>query len=101
MSAPVAVVQANARGLPIAVQERAARSAIAIDQGGGAHIQGLAGALPVANTAGAIPGSRHQSTTVITFLYFRPGTSMAEETAGGEAYARALRPAVRVLISPG
>ena len=90
MSAPVAVVQANAGGLSTAVQEGAARSAIAIDQGGGAHIQGLAGALPVANTAGAIPGSRHQSTTVITFLYFRPGTSMAQETAGGEAYARAL-----------
>ena len=90
MSAPVAVVQANAGGLSTAVQEGAARSAIAIDQGGGAHIQGLAGALPVANTAGAIPGSRHQSTTVITFLYFRPGTSMAQETAGGESYARAL-----------
>jgi RND superfamily putative drug exporter len=88
MSAPVAVVQADPHGLPLQVQERAARSAIAADQGGGLQIPGLAGALPVANTAGAIPGSRHRSTTVITFLYFRPGTSMAEQTAGGAAYAR-------------
>jgi putative drug exporter of the RND superfamily len=91
MSAPVAVVQANRGGLRNAVQERAARTAIAVDQGTGAQIPGLAGALPVANTAGAMPGSRHRSTTVITFLYFRPGTSMAAQTAGGQAYARALR----------
>jgi RND superfamily putative drug exporter len=88
MSAPVAVVQADPGRLPLAVQERAARSAIAVDQGHASQIAGLAGALPVANTAGAIPGSRHRSTTVITFLYFRPGTSMAAETAGGQAYAR-------------
>lgn len=88
MSAPVAVVQADPHGLPPAVQERAARTAIAVDEGRGGQIAGLAGALPVANTAGAIPGSRHRSTTVITFLYFRPGTTMAAETAGGEAYAR-------------
>ncbi|MGN6795526.1 MAG: MMPL family transporter [Streptosporangiaceae bacterium] len=99
MSAPVAVVQANSGRLPLAVQKRAARSAIAIDQGGGTRIPGLAGALPVANTAGAMPGSRHQSTTIITFLYFRPGTSMAAETAGGETYARALasRPQAHVV----
>ncbi len=89
MSAPVVVVQADPHGLPLAAAERAARRAIAIDRGGGVRIPGLAGALPVANTAGAVPGSRHRSTTVITFLYFRPGTSMAAEAAGGAAYARA------------
>ena len=89
MSAPVVVVQADSHGLPLAVQERAARRAISVDRGDGVQIPGLAGALPVANTAGAMPGSRHRSTTVITFLYFRPGTSMAAETAGGAAYARA------------
>jgi putative drug exporter of the RND superfamily len=91
MSAPVAVVQANRAGLRVAVQERAARIAMAVDQGTGAQIPGLAGALPVANTAGAVPGSRQRSTTVITFLYFGPGTSMASQTAGGQAYARTLR----------
>ena len=87
MSAPVAVVQENPRGLPLAVQEKAGRSAISVDRGSG-RIPGLAGAPPIANTAGAFPGSRHKSTTVITFLYFRPGTSMAAQTDGGEAYAR-------------
>jgi RND superfamily putative drug exporter len=90
MSAPVAVVQSDPRGLPLAVQVRAARRALAVDRQGGGQTPGLAGALPVANTAGAVPGSRHDSTTVITFLYFRQGTSMAAEVAGGAAYARAL-----------
>src|SRR5689334_1231084 len=64
MTAPVAVVQ-EARRLPLAMQKRAARLALAVDNGSGVQIPGLAGALPVANTAGALPGSRHRSTTVI------------------------------------
>ncbi len=87
MSAPVAVVQENPRGLPLAVQEKAGRSAISVDRGSG-RIPGLAGALPIANTAGAFPGSRHKSTTVITFLYFRPGHLDGRADHGGEAYAR-------------
>jgi len=94
MSAPVAVVQENPRGLPLAAAEKAARSAIAVDRGRG-PLPWLAGALPIANTAGAFPGSRHNSTTVITFLYFRPGTSMAAQTYGGEAYARRYAGAAR------
>jgi len=74
--------------LPLPVQEKAARSAIAVDRSGASQIPGLAGALPIANTEGAFPGSRQKSTTVITFLYFRAGTSMAAQVAGGEVYAR-------------
>ena len=91
MSAPVAVVQAEPAR---AAARRSGESGAQRDRRGPrprGQIPGLAGALPVANTAGAIPGSRHRSTTVITFLYFRPGTSMAAETAGGEAYARTYR----------
>jgi len=95
MTAPVAVVQHSERRLPLPVQEQAARSAIAVDRSGGGQISGLAGALPVANTAGVFPGSRQKSTTVITYLYFRTGTSMAAQVAGGEAYARRFAGAAR------
>jgi RND superfamily putative drug exporter len=95
MSAPVVVVQHNERRLPLPVQEQAARNAIAVDRDGSDQIPGLAGALPVANTAGVFPGSRQKSTTVITFLYFRAGTSMAAQVAGGEAYARTFAGAAR------
>ena len=87
MSASLAVVQHSAGRLPLAVQEKAARSAIAVDRRTARPIPGLAGALPVANTSGLFPGSRQASTTVITFLYFRPATSMAATVSGGEAYA--------------
>jgi RND superfamily putative drug exporter len=51
-------------------------------------IAGLAGAFPLPNDAGLLPGSTERSTTVITFLYFRPGTSFGAQTAGAEAYIR-------------
>jgi RND superfamily putative drug exporter len=88
MSAPVAVVQHSQGRLPLAVQEKAARSALKVDGGSGARITGLAAALPIANTAGLFPGSREKSTTVITFLYFRPWASMAQVTTGAQDYAR-------------
>lgn len=50
-------------------------------------IPGLAGAVPLPNSSGLIRGTREHSTTVITFLYFQPGTSLAAQTAGGQAYA--------------
>ena len=49
-------------------------------------IAGLAGAFPLPNTAGLLRGTNERSTTVITFLYFRPGTSFGAQTAGANAY---------------
>jgi putative drug exporter of the RND superfamily len=51
-------------------------------------IPGLAGAFPLPNTAGLLRGTAERSTTVITFLYFRPGTSFGAQTTGAQAYAR-------------
>ncbi len=51
-------------------------------------IAGLAGAFPLPNTAGLLRGTNERSTTVITFLYFRPGTSFGAQTAGANAYVR-------------
>jgi RND superfamily putative drug exporter len=90
LDAQVAVVQRAARGLSQSAQVHAVRAAAAVDigQAGGSPIAGLAGALPIPNTAGAFPGSRERSTTVITFLYFRPATSAQAQTTGAELYAR-------------
>jgi putative drug exporter of the RND superfamily len=51
-------------------------------------IPGLAGAFPLPNTPGLLPGTAEHSTTVITFLYFRAGTSFGAQTAGADAYVR-------------
>lgn len=88
LNAPVQVVQEDPDKLPPAVQDQAVRNALAVDRGRASPIPGLAGALPVANTLGVFPGSRRPSTTVITYLYFRPSTSIAAQAAGGQAYAR-------------
>ena len=50
-------------------------------------IPGLAGAFPLPNTAGLLAGTAEHSTTIITFLYFRPGTSFSQQTAGADEYA--------------
>jgi putative drug exporter of the RND superfamily len=88
LTAQVAVVQRNPRRFTLAVQERAARQAAAMDNGHATAISGLGAAVPVANTAGAFPGSRERSTTIITFLYCQPATSTGEQAADGRAYAR-------------
>jgi len=49
-------------------------------------IPGLAGAFPLPNDAGVLPGTAEKSTTIITFLYFSPGTSFGQQTAGANAY---------------
>ncbi|MGE5291299.1 MAG: MMPL family transporter [Micromonosporaceae bacterium] len=88
LASEVAVVQRDPHGLPVKTQVAAARRAVAVDQGQVHGIDGLVGALPVANTGGYFPGSRERSTTVVTFLLFRPGTSVAAQAAGGHAFAR-------------
>ena len=51
-------------------------------------IPGLAGAFPLPNTAGLLVGTTEHSTTIITFLYFQPGTSFSQQTTGANEYAR-------------
>ena len=51
-------------------------------------IGGLAAAFPLPNTGGLLPGTGERSTTVITFLYFRAGTTLGQQTDGAQEYAR-------------
>jgi RND superfamily putative drug exporter len=89
LDAQVALVQRSARGLSSSVQVSAVRDAVKLDTGHatGPEIPGLAGAVPILNTDRKFPSSRERSTTIVTFLYFRPGTSFAAQTEGGEVYA--------------
>ena len=57
-----------------------------VSPGPAGGIPGLAGAFPLPNATGLLPGTAEHSTTVITFLYFRPGTSFGAQTAGANAY---------------
>jgi putative drug exporter of the RND superfamily len=87
LTSQVAVVQRDPRGFTRQAQINAGRQAVAVDQRRVQGIPGLAAAIPLANTGGIIPGSRERSTTIITFLYFRPGTFMTAETAAGQVFA--------------
>jgi RND superfamily putative drug exporter len=49
-------------------------------------IAGLAGAFPLPNAGGLGLRTAEHSTTIITFLYFRSGTSFGQQTAGAQAY---------------
>jgi putative drug exporter of the RND superfamily len=110
LDAAVAVVQRDPRGLPTATQVRAARQALAADRGvtgqlgqlsraalaagvdealasaDGLNTADLAGAFALPNTAGLLVGTAEHSTTIITFLYFRPGTSFGQQTVGANEY---------------
>lgn len=88
LTSGVEVVQRDPGRFPLAVQKQAAQVAADVDQGHVHGIYGLAGALPVANTAGLFPGSRERSTTIVTFLYFRPGVSLGAQTRGAHEYVR-------------
>ena len=77
ITAQTAVVQRDPDGLNAEAQARVAERAVEAreDQG-----DGISFALPLVNTARLVPGSREDSTTAITFLFFEPGTSIGEET---------------------
>jgi putative drug exporter of the RND superfamily len=88
LTSQVDVVQRNPHRFPMRAQLRAVQRASAVDHRQVPAIPGLLGALPVANTAGAFPGSRERSTTILTFLFCRPGATVAQESTAGETYAR-------------
>jgi RND superfamily putative drug exporter len=88
LAAQATVVQRDPRGFSRQEQLEFGRTALAYDRRQVPQIPGLAGAVPISNIGGMIPGARERSTTVITYLYSRPGTSTTTETEAGQAYAR-------------
>jgi putative drug exporter of the RND superfamily len=88
LNAQVDAVQRDPHRFSLAEQSRVVRLALAVDKGQIRAIGGLAGALPIVNAEGVVPGSRERSTTIITLLFFRPGVSVAAEAAGGREFAQ-------------
>jgi RND superfamily putative drug exporter len=95
LAAPVALVQRDRNGLPAAVQSRAIRVAVRLDTAHGGSLSGLAGAVPVPDSRAVFPGAGEPGTTLVTFLYFRPGISVGTQTADAQQYA------TRYLGAPG
>ena len=83
----IETVEHNPKGLSAASQTRAVQQAVDFEK---LQIPGLAGALPVPNTIQDVPGTTTPSTTVITYLYFEPGTKLSEQYRGAHQYAAAL-----------
>lgn len=77
ITAQTAVVQRDPDGLSEDAQARVAERAVAARA---ERADGISFALPLVNTARLVPGSREDSTTAITFLFFDPGTSIGDET---------------------
>jgi putative drug exporter of the RND superfamily len=89
----VAIVQRDPAGLSSAAQQRAVRRAVRIDRGRDPALHTIAFALPVSNAGGIFPGSREHGTTMITYLYFRPGTSVSAQLALARTYQQRIRSA--------
>lgn len=87
LAAQAVLVQRDPHGFTRDQQLHTARAAMALDRRRAAPIAGLAGAVPISNYRGLFPGSRERSTTIITYLFSRPGTSTTAATDAGHAFA--------------
>jgi putative drug exporter of the RND superfamily len=99
LEAGVAIVQREPRGLPPAVVDKAARTAVAYDRH--ATIPGLLAVVPVPNGAGVSPslttspvnvaallaGVRGRTSTIVTFLDFQADATMDQQVAAARQYA--------------
>lgn len=90
------VVLHNPHGLPAFTQADAVLHALAIDQTlaarHGHYPAGqVLGALPLLDTGGLLPGSRHDGTTAVTYLYFAPSTPLEQRSQLAQAYAHRFR----------
>jgi RND superfamily putative drug exporter len=89
----MAIVQRDPDGLSLAAQRRAVRRALRIDRGRDTAMRTVAFALPISNAERLFPSSRERGTTAITFLYFRPDTSVGAQLALAHTYEQRIRAA--------
>jgi putative drug exporter of the RND superfamily len=86
LTADTVVVQRDPGGLSREAQARALARAVAVSQGT-KDPEGIAFALPIANTLGLFPGSRERGTTVLTYLFFGPEASLVDRVREANVYA--------------
>jgi putative drug exporter of the RND superfamily len=100
LEAGVAIVQRDPHGLPPSVVETTAHAAVGYDRH--PSIPGLVAVVPVPNGAGvsAVPvtaspigaagllaGARQHTSTIVTYLDFRPDATLEQQVADARAYA--------------
>ena len=81
----IAIVQRDAEGLSPLVTAEAMMRGIAVNQG--TTGEGLLGAIPLPNIAGAFPNAAEEDTAVLTFVFADPEVSFFEQTAIAEEFA--------------
>ena len=93
--ARTAVVQRDPRGLPPGAEREAVAAARAVSTHRDRSLPDLLGAFPITNNLMALPGSREDGTTLVTYLFFGPDASLATQDSTANAYAaRHTRPAL-------
>ena len=100
LEAGVAIVQRDSRGLPPSVVDTAAHAAVGYDRRPG--IPGLIAVVPVPNGAGVsvpavtaspigaaalLAGVRQHTSTIVTYLDFRPDATLQQQVSDARAYA--------------
>lgn len=83
------MVQRDPDGLSPEAQARVYARALAITTGAEPSAVDIAGAFPVTNSLGLLPGSSEQSTTAVTYLFFRPNLTFREQTEAARRFAAA------------
>ncbi len=81
------VVQRRPQGLSARAQLNTLTHAIDLDRHALPGLQGIGGAVPVANDRGVISALRGRASTALTFLLYSPRVNFAEATALAEQYA--------------
>jgi len=97
LTADTVVVQRDSGGLSREAQARALARAVAVSQGT-KDPEGIAFALPIANTLGLFPGSRERGTTVLTYLFFGPEASLVDRVSEANAYAARINGSDEALV---
>ena len=99
LEAGVAIVQRDPHGLPPSVVETTAHAAVGYDRG--PSIPGLLAVIPVPNGAGSPPavtaspigaagllaGAKQHTSTIVTYLDFRPDATLDQQVSDARAYA--------------
>jgi RND superfamily putative drug exporter len=86
LTADTVVVQRNPEGLSAQAQARVVARAVAASSGP-KNLEGIAFALPIANTLGLFPGSREHGTTALTYLFFGPQATLPDRVQQANLYA--------------
>ena len=81
------LVQRDRDGLSQAAQQRAVERAVAVAKHTAGDVGPIAAVAPIVNAKGVIP-SREHDTTVLTFVFTKPGTSFGEEVAAAHRFGR-------------